>query len=223
MERMAQTLTVQDVRDAVLAMVADSEEGDDLDVVTAVLIGLAVRASPTTLDGAGTREYTAKALDVGATADQIAGTVVLVSALGVHGLYEGARHVAEVMGARGDAQITAPLDDEQRALFERHASDPALRERMEMAAPGFLESLLRLSPIAFAGYFSYRAVPWSMPGLSTLQKELVSLAVDAMPSHRYLPTLKMHVASALALGAGRRAIEQTLDIAAAAPDHLGVP
>jgi alkylhydroperoxidase/carboxymuconolactone decarboxylase family protein YurZ len=222
MPTMPEMLTVENVREAVLTMLAGAHGGESLDTVTAALIGLAVRAAPTTLDGPGTREYIDKALDVGATADQIHGTVVLVSALGVHGLYEGSRHVAEALRARGDARITGPLDAERRELLDHHAGDPGVRERMETAAPGFLEALVRLSPLAFEGYFAYRAVPWSMPGLSTLQKELISLAVDAMPSHRYLPTLRMHVANALALGAGSRAIEETLAIADSGPPHLGV-
>jgi alkylhydroperoxidase/carboxymuconolactone decarboxylase family protein YurZ len=52
-------------------------------------------------------------------------------------------------------------------------------------------------------------------------KELVALACDASPTHRFRPGFRVHLKNAILLGVGRRAIEQTLDIAAAAPGHGG--
>ncbi len=54
------------------------------------------------------------------------------------------------------------------------------------------------------------------------ERELVWLAVDATPTHRYLPGLRFHVACAASLGASRGQVLGALDRAAAAPAHVGV-
>jgi len=91
----------------------------------------------------------------------------------------------------------------------------ALRQR-------FLDALLRFSPEAFEAFFNYCALPWKSRALRALTKELISIAVDSSPTHRYLPGFRLHLGNAIALGAGRKAILQALDIAAAAPPHRGV-
>jgi alkylhydroperoxidase/carboxymuconolactone decarboxylase family protein YurZ len=53
-------------------------------------------------------------------------------------------------------------------------------------------------------------------------KELIAMAVDATPTHRFAPGFRLHLANALQLGASRGEVEHSLDIAAAAPAHSGV-
>jgi hypothetical protein len=43
-----------------------------------------------------------------------------------------------------------------------------------------------------------------------------------MPSHRFMPGFRLHLANAIKLGAGRRALEDCLQLAADAPLHVGV-
>jgi hypothetical protein len=58
--------------------------------------------------------------------------------------------------------------------------------------------------------------------LACLADAEVGVAVDTMPSHRFLPTLLMHLRQTVLVGAGRRAILQVLDVAAATSLHPGV-
>jgi hypothetical protein len=51
----------------------------------------------------------------------------------------------------------------------------------------------------------------------------MSMAADATPAHRYLPGVRLHLANAIRLGTGRRAVLHAFDIAAAAPPHPGIP
>ena len=118
--------------------------------------------------------------------------------------------------------MTAPLDEARAALHARFVGDDAYWDRMEREVPGFLDALLRFSPEAFEAFFNYCALPWKSRALRALTKELISIAVDASPTHRYLPGFRLHLGNAIALGAGRKAILQALDIAAAAPPHRGV-
>lgn len=48
------------------------------------------------------------------------------------------------------------------------------------------------------------------------------MAVDATPSHRYVPRMRLHLRNAVERGAGKVAILQALDIPARAPSHSGV-
>ncbi|MNG36489.1 hypothetical protein D3C84_1235290 [compost metagenome] len=68
----------------------------------------------------------------------------------------------------------------------------------------------------------YCAVPWKTAALRAYLKELISLAVDAAPSHRFMPGLRLHLANAVQLGVGRKAILQALAIASDAPLHRGI-
>jgi alkylhydroperoxidase/carboxymuconolactone decarboxylase family protein YurZ len=215
-------VSVEDLRAEALRSLESVAEGDALDEVTAALIGLAVRVSVTVLDMEGARIFAERALDAGATGPQISETLVLVSGLGVHTLMEGSAPMADLLRERGDAELSAPLDDRRVELWERCVGEDPYWNQVEAVSPGFLDSLLRLSPEAFEAFFAYCAVPWQTRALRAVTKELIAMAADATPSHRYRAGMGLHLANAIHLGAGRAAILETLDIAAQAPPHRGV-
>ena len=197
------------------------ERGDPLDAASAALIGLGVSASLPALDSAATREQARRALAAGATAEQASETLMLVAGLGVHSLMEGARDLQAVLEERGEAE-SGPLDERRRVLWEEHVGSDPYWEHFEAQVPGFLEVLLRQSPESFEAFFAICAVPWQMGKLSARTKELIALATDSMPAHCYLPGVRIHVAGALKTGAGRQAIEEAIEIGAAAPEPGGV-
>jgi len=77
-------------------------------------------------------------------------------------------------------------------------------------------------PRASRGFIRYGAIPSQTKQLEPVVKEIISVAVDATPTHRYMPGLRLHLANALTLGSGRRALLEAIDIAAAAPAAPGV-
>jgi alkylhydroperoxidase/carboxymuconolactone decarboxylase family protein YurZ len=89
-----------DLRAEALELLKSVDEGDRLDEQTAALIGLAVRVTASTLDMEGSRTHAERALDAGATPDQVHETLVLVSGMGVHTLIEGSRRIADLLRAR---------------------------------------------------------------------------------------------------------------------------
>ncbi|MFE3137318.1 carboxymuconolactone decarboxylase family protein [Streptomyces scopuliridis] len=220
-------ITVEAVRREALGLLDGVPDGDWLDPCDAALIGLAVRAAVPTLDPDGIEEYTRRALDAGATPEQVHEIVTVVSGLGVHSLMEGSRRVAAVLRARGTELSTGtldgPLDEHRAALRARLRGDDPYWDAFEREVPGFLDTLLRMSPEAYEAFFAYCAVPWRTGHVRGRVKELISMAADATPTHRYLPGMRLHLTNALRLGVGRRAVLETLDIAAAAPEHRGVP
>jgi alkylhydroperoxidase/carboxymuconolactone decarboxylase family protein YurZ len=213
-------ITVAGVRGAVEPMLADLPAGAPLDQRRTALVDFAINATPTVLHGPGLSAAAAAALDAGVTPEQVHEALVFVSGIGLHSMIEGTRRLGALCAERGAEATERPLDDERRALLDRYVGDDM--GRFEEAVPGFFENLVRLSPTAFEGFFAYRSLPWEEPLLDPLTKELMAIAVDAVPSHRFLPTLRLHVEKAIELGAGRTEILAALDAAAAAPDHPGV-
>ena len=216
-------VTLAEVRAEAEALLADVPAGEDLDPATAALIQLAVNASVATLDVEGVERWGRRALEVGATAAQVHETLVVVSGLGVHSLMEGSRRLAAVLRERDGTTAEQPLDAEREGLRARLQGDDPYWTDFEREVPGFLDALLRLSPPAYEGFFAYCAIPWRTGALRARTKELMSMACDATPTHRYVPGLRLHLANAVRLGAGRCAIVQALDIAAASRSHPGVP
>jgi alkylhydroperoxidase/carboxymuconolactone decarboxylase family protein YurZ len=215
-------VSVDDLRAEALSLLGSVDDGEPLDERTAALIGLGVCVSVSALDMGGTRAFADRALDAGATPEQIHETLVLVSGLGVHSLMEGSREVADLLRERGDTSLSGPLDPRRAQLWERYVGGDPYWKQMEREVPGFLDALVRLSPEAFEAFFVFCAVPWQSDALPASTKELIALAVDAMPSHRYLPGMRLHLRGAVRRGAGRSAVLQALEIAADAPPHRGV-
>lgn len=215
-------ISLEEMRSEALRLLESYEEGDRLDPQTAALIGLAVCASVSSLDVEGIDRHAGRALDAGATPAQVHETLVLISGLGVHTLMEGSRRVARIAQERGLIDMQATLDQAQEALWAKYVGQDPYWNVMEREAPGFLNALLRQSPEAFKAFFDYCAVPWKTGALPAMSKELISIAVDASTTHRYLPGMRLHLSNAVKLGVGRAAIMEALDIAAQAPGHSGI-
>ncbi len=72
-----------------------------LDPKTYELIAIAVDASCTHMYAPGTRRHIAKALDLGATPEEVMAVLQCVAVLGIHSVALGARMLAEEMAKRG--------------------------------------------------------------------------------------------------------------------------
>lgn len=208
------------LREEARGLLADADDGAGLDDVTRTLVAYAVCASVATLDLGAGDQHAARALDLGATPEQLHEVLVLVSGLGVHTLMEGSRSLATLLRYRG--QDLPEIDDARETLLERYVGSSRYWQFFESHVPGFLDAILRLSPAGFEGFMRYGAIPSKTRQLEPVVKEIISVAVDATPTHRYMPGLRLHLANALALGSGRSSLLEAIDIAAAAPSAPGV-
>ncbi len=124
---------------------------------------------------------------------------------------------AEIYANRAlDAGATGPQLHEARQI--KKIMDAVRGQRPLLGchgkrSTGVLDALPGLSPEAFEAFFVYCAVPWKTSALAALTKELISMALDAAPTQRYAPGMRLQLANALRLGAGKTAIRQALDIA----------
>lgn len=210
-----------DLHAEALALAAGLPAGDPLDELARALISLGVATSVTALDRVAISAAIAAAFDAGASIAQVQEIIALVSGLGVHSLMCTAVAVLEQAQARKLTDGSAPLTAEQQALWDKHIGSDPFWTGFEAEVPGFLDALLRLSPDIFAAFFAYCAVPWASGTVRARTKELTAMACDVTPAHCFRPGFKVHLANAIALGAGRLAIEETLSIAAVAPVHRG--
>jgi len=211
-------VTLSDLRDIAAALELDA--GSPLSDVDAALIALGVAISVTSLNRGAIERRIGDALEAGASVGQIQEIISLISGLGVHSLMVGAVPLLEQARAEG-IDIADELSSQQQALWDQHVGDDPFWTGFERELPGFLRAMLLLSPDQFAAFFEYCALPWKSGQVRARTKELVAMASDATPTHRFMPGFRLHLANAVALGAGATAIGQALDIAAAAPEHSG--
>ena len=200
---------------------AGIDVGESLTPLERALIELGVAVSVTSLDRRAIDRAIEASLEVGASTVQIQEVVSLVSGLGVHSLMASAAAIVAAATNRGH-DFSQPLDARQRRLWNSNVGDDPYWAGFDNAMPGFLDALIRLSPDQFEAFFIYCAVPWKGRSVRARTKELTALACDATAAHRFLPGFLLHLDNAIAIGVGRQAIMETLDIAEAAPRHTGI-
>lgn len=215
-------LTLNDIKLYATERLSTAPAGNPLSTLDRALVELAVAASPVCLNQPALERATHAAIDHGATPGQIQEVITVVSGLGVHSLMVASPLAHRILAERQQLAADAPLDEAQQALWAHHVGDDPFWARMEQLLPGFLKSLLSLCSDSFRAFFDYCAVPWKTAHLRAYQKELIALAVDATPGHRFFPGFRLHLENALQLGVGGAAIEEVLALARNAPEHTGV-
>ena len=209
--------SLDDARAEAAALLEGIGEGFPLDADARALITLAVSVSVTSLNPQDMDAALSACLSQGIEPAAIQEVIALVSGLGVHSLMEASRRLALQIGAVGQ-----PLDEARQALWDRRIGEDPYWAAMEAEIPSFLKGLIALSPDGFNAFFEYCAVPWKTRHVRALVKELAALGCDASSSHRYRAGMRLHLLNAVKLGAGRIAVGETLDIAAAAGTHEGL-
>jgi alkylhydroperoxidase/carboxymuconolactone decarboxylase family protein YurZ len=212
---------IAELRAFALSRITDVPDGEPMVRLDRVLIELAVTVSVTALDSLQIRSALDNALDAGASVEQLQEIVALTSGLGVHSLMASEAEILAAARKRGLVSTDEPLNETQQELWNKHVGQDPFWDGFSRELPGFLDAMLRLSPEMFEGFFAYCAIPWRSGTVSARVKELAAMACDAAPTHGFGPGFRVHLANALAIGVGRIALIETLDIAAAAPRHNG--
>lgn len=179
-----------------------------LPALDAALITLAACLATTRLDRNGAADAIQRARSVGATDQQLSDTLAVSSVLGMHTLTVGIP-LLEV----SDVDADHPSDD-RRELLERYVGTDRYWERFERQLPGVLDGLLASSPELFESFFEYSAIPWRRRHLKPALIELMYVAIDVAPSHRYVPGLRLHIRNALDCGATHGELIETFALAA---------
>lgn len=203
-----------------LIRAATSDDGPSLTDLDRSLLRAGLASSVPSLNRAAVRQTVAEAFAAGATPQQLQEVVSVVSGLGVHSLMISAVVIVEE-AHRAGYDLATPLDPDEQRLWDKRVGHDPFWHAMEAELPGFLRAMLRLSSDQFEAFFEYCAVPWKSGTVKARTKELLALASDAMPAHRFMPGFRLHLANAVKLGAGRIALLESLELARQAPTHCG--
>lgn len=188
-----------------------------LPLKTIELIAVALNASCTNLQPAGTRRHIRAALEAGATRNEILAVLKLSALVSLHSLSLGAPLLLEEAEAAGvqpvprESPVATPACDAVRAAgMWNLAWDPFYD----------LDPLWTEQFMAVGGGISRSGA------LTALDIEFLSIAFDASITHMYAPSTRRHITIALGLGATMEEIMEVLKVCVSfgiEALHLGVP
>jgi 3-hydroxyisobutyrate dehydrogenase-like beta-hydroxyacid dehydrogenase/alkylhydroperoxidase/carboxymuconolactone decarboxylase family protein YurZ len=191
---------------AYVRMAAVPARKQHLDAKSRDLIYLAVDAAATHLQPDGIRMHVRNALAHGASKEEIAEVIELVSTLGIHAMNIGVPLLTEVLSEQGRRTGPAELDEYQQQLKDRFTANRGYWHP-------FWNEILELDPEMFEAYTDFSSVPWETGVLSPKMKEFVYIAFDAAATHLYRPGWKLHMENALGYGATVGEIVEVMEIA----------
>lgn len=195
------------------AMAAGEEEAPGvLDARLSSLVKVGIYGAVTTLRQEALKSAVGEALTAGATGQEITEVLECVTVLGLHTWDLGASALWEALG--GEEGVQSPDPERSAALRRRLASDPYWHE-VDAALGGSFDKLVVLSPEMAEACIALAAVPWQRrpSALSAKIKELVYVAIDASPTHLYLPGLRFHLREALEAGSEAEELIEVLLLA----------
>lgn len=181
-------------------------------------IYIAVDAAATHLFIPGIRTHIKRALEYGATAQEIMEVLELTSTLGIHAANIGVPILVEELEARGE-QLNRELNDRQREVKADFEANRGYWHE-------FWDDMLMLDPEFFAGYTHFSSVPWQHGTLEPKVKEFIYTAFDVSATHLYVLGLRQHIRNALGYGATREEVMEVIELASVIGIHaanVGVP
>jgi alkylhydroperoxidase/carboxymuconolactone decarboxylase family protein YurZ len=179
------------------------------------LVCLAVNAAATHLYEPGIREHARRAVELGATKEELLEVLQLTSTLGIHASTVG---VPLLLEALADREVP-PLDERRAAL----KADFEARRGYWHA---FWDGLLELDPDFFEAYVEFSSHPWTNGVLEPKIRELIYTAFDASATHMYVPGLRQHIENALGHGATPAEVMEVFELASTIGIHgylVGLP
>ncbi len=183
-----------------------------LDAKTKELMYITVDANATHMYLPGVRAHIKKALEFGATVDEIMEVLELAATLGIHAMNIGVPILVEVLTEKGLRSGPAPLTEYQEQLKADFTKTRGYWH-------SFWDEMLELDPEAFAAYTEFSSVPWRQGSLSPKVKEFVYIAFDTAATHLYVKGLKLHIENAIDYGATPQEILEIMEIASTLGVH----
>jgi len=180
------------------------------------LIGVGLNAACTNLNPEGTRRHIRKALDAGATKEELLFVLKCASVMSIHSCSLGAPILLEEAKAAGKQPVpklaaATPACERMKAIGQWNTAwDP------------FFE----LDPIWTDEFMATGAGIYGSSAMPAKETELLSIAFDASYTHMYAPGTRRHIHNALKAGAAVEEIMEVLKLCVVqgvAACNLGVP
>jgi alkylhydroperoxidase/carboxymuconolactone decarboxylase family protein YurZ len=170
------------------------------------LICVALSGAATHRFEPGLRRSIARAIEFGATDEELMEVFELSATLGIHAANAGVPILLEVLAETGDEPDVFDLDERQQHLKAEFESNRGYWNPI-------WDGVLKLSPDFFEAYLEFSSVPWRHGVLDPKVKELVYCAFDVSAMHLWLPGLKLHIRNALGFGATPTEIMEVIQLA----------
>lgn len=177
-------------------------ENDALEPRTKALVHLTTNVNVTHLHEPAIRQSIERALDAGATAEEIVQTLELSASIGIHGLVDGVPILVDEAGY--------PEDSPEKERAERDEAKAAFEERRGYWSE-IWDDVLELDHEFFSGYTDFSAHPYERGPLTAKEKEFLYIAFDTSTTHLYHPGLRVHIRNALDLGASRQEVMEVIE------------
>jgi alkylhydroperoxidase/carboxymuconolactone decarboxylase family protein YurZ len=189
-----------------------------LDPKLEAFVRLAIDVSATHLYSPGVRRHIRRALELGASRDEILEVITLMSVVGIHAPATGVPILEEELSGRGDDAEPVREPEHPTPVCDWFRSSGRFNPEWELLhrwSPDWLERFLAL------------ALPfWQDDALPLVWVELLCVAGDAAVTHMYDSGTRRHIRTALALGATREQVLEVLRIVAeqgSQAQEVGVP
>jgi alkylhydroperoxidase/carboxymuconolactone decarboxylase family protein YurZ len=166
---------------------------------------IAVDGAATHLYEPGLRAHLRRAIELGATKEELLEVLQLTSTLGIHACNIGVPILVEELGESGRTALPQ--------LTERHDRLRAEFEEKRGYWHPFWNELLQLDADFFESYLDFSSLPWTQGPLEAKVKELIYIAFDASATHLYVPGLRLHIQNALGYGATAQEVMEVLELA----------
>lgn len=211
-----------DYFEAFLTLSAVPWRGGVLEPKAREFVFIAIDSATTHLYDPGLRVHLRRALEVGASVEEIVEVMEVTSTLGLHSLAVGLPVLVEELekaGVETPHHVGGTLDAHRQSLKDRF-----IKTRGEWSQ-GWAH-LLDLDPDFMAACIDFSAAPEGNGHLAPKLRELIGVAINASSTHLHEPALRRHIRDAIKAGATGREIMEVLELVAALGVHtiaVGLP
>lgn len=180
-----------------------------LDRKTRAFVMVAANAAVTHLNAEATEAWIGRALDDGATRQELLEVLQIASVLGIHSYTMGAPILLQELEASGDEALKSRFPRDERF-------NEVKREFSEKRGywNDLLDDMVRSSPDFVMGYTAFSSTPWRNGVLAPMVKELLYVAIDISTTHLYEPGVRIHTRNALRYGATPEQVVQVIQLVA---------
>lgn len=181
-----------------------------LDNVTRELLNIALSASPTHLNKAATQHHIRKALNLGATKEEIGEVLKVVSILGVHACAVGIPLMMEHYPRA--LENDSDYSEDQRALKEKFIATMGYWNQ-------FRDDLIRMDTSYFESYYDFLTIPTRRGILEPKVIEFIYIAIDASTTHLFEKGIEVHLKNAIKQGATQGELLEVFQLTSAIGFH----
>ncbi|MFJ8063208.1 carboxymuconolactone decarboxylase family protein [Psychrobacillus sp. NPDC096426] len=183
------------------------------------LLNIAISASPTHLYEAATRTHIQKALALGATEEEIAEVLKVVSILGVHTCAVGIPIMMQHFRDSEQLMDISSEIDERQQIKERFIETMGYWNQ-------FRDDLIQMDTPFFQHYYEFLTEPMRRGILEPKVIEFIYIAIDSSTTHLFEKGIEVHIKNALKYGATQGELLEVFQLTSALGFHtllMGLP